>query len=388
MAHRDTPNYNSPLGNAFPWRTIPPPLLWINGEQFFPAILQAIESAHTSIWIEIYLIQSGHLLDQFKSAWIAAVQRNVQVCICCDHLGSKNFNKTDQKELLAAGVQLALYNPLNWRHPVRSLFRDHRKMLVIDQRLVFVGGAGISDDFSPENSHRHWRETMLSLTGSIVQDWIVLFNSVWQQFSPPLPATRSHEPPESPPDNTATTQARARINCSDLLHPHGTSLPLLEAMRHTSHYIWIATPYFLPPHRLRKALRQAAKRRVDVRLLIPGTFSDHPWLGLFSRTFYPGLLRAGVQIYEYQPRFLHMKVMLCDDWVSIGSSNLDRWGMFWNLEANQELHHPETAKNVKSMLEADFQVSEQILNVRRSLRLQLLRRLLQAAIRFMERLRR
>jgi len=100
---------------------------------------------------------------------------------------------------------------------------------------------------------------------------------------------------------------------------------------------WIMSAYFVPSRRFRKALRRAARRGVDVRLLVPGPLTDHPWVRHAARRFYGKLLRNGVRIYEYRPRALHGKMTICDDWVSVGSSNLDRWSFKWNLEANQEI---------------------------------------------------
>jgi phosphatidylserine/phosphatidylglycerophosphate/cardiolipin synthase-like enzyme len=120
---------------------------------------------------------------------------------------------------------------------------------------------------------------------------------------------------------------------------------------------WIMSAYFVPSRRFRKALRRAARRGVDVRLLMPGARTDHPWVRHAARRFYGKMLRNGVQIFEYQPRMLHGKMILCDDWVSVGSSNLDRWSFRWNLEANQEVADARFAQTAAALFEADFTVS-------------------------------
>jgi cardiolipin synthase A/B len=116
---------------------------------------------------------------------------------------------------------------------------------------------------------------------------------------------------------------------------------------------WIMSAYFVPSRRFRKALRRAARRGVDVRLLLPGARTDHPWVRYAARRFYGKMLRNGVQIYEYQPQMLHAKVILCDDWVSVGSSNLDRWSLRWNLEANQEVADTAFADSVAQLFRDD-----------------------------------
>jgi phosphatidylserine/phosphatidylglycerophosphate/cardiolipin synthase-like enzyme len=118
--------------------------------------------------------------------------------------------------------------------------------------------------------------------------------------------------------------------------------------------------YFVPSRRFRKALRRAARRGVDVRLLTPGARTDHPWVRHAARRFYGRMLRNAVKIYEYQPQMLHAKIILCDDWVSVGSSNLDRWGFKWNLEANQEVADTGFANAVAALFERDFLVSRAI----------------------------
>ncbi|MBV8342044.1 MAG: phosphatidylserine/phosphatidylglycerophosphate/cardiolipin synthase family protein, partial [Gammaproteobacteria bacterium] len=123
---------------------------------------------------------------------------------------------------------------------------------------------------------------------------------------------------------------------------------------------WIMSAYFVPARRFRAALGRAARRGVDVRLLAPGARTDHPWVRHASRRFYARMLRSGVRIYEYQPAMLHGKVILCDDWVSIGSSNLDRWSLRWNLEANQEIGDARFADAVAALFERDFAASRLI----------------------------
>jgi cardiolipin synthase len=129
---------------------------------------------------------------------------------------------------------------------------------------------------------------------------------------------------------------------------------LVNHVRHAQHKVILATAYFIPSRKLRRALRQAARRGIDVRLLLSGPRTDHPAIRHAAHRFYLRLLRNGVRIFEYQPRFLHNKVILIDDWVSIGSSNVDRWNLRWNLEANQEIQDAAFAMQVETMFQRDF----------------------------------
>jgi cardiolipin synthase A/B len=124
--------------------------------------------------------------------------------------------------------------------------------------------------------------------------------------------------------------------------------------------VWIMSAYFVPARRFRRALVRAARRGTDVRLLAPGARTDHPWVRHASRRFYGRMLRSGVRIFEYQPQMLHSKMIVCDDWVSVGSSNLDRWSLRWNLEANQEVEDPRFADAAAALFIKDTLASRRI----------------------------
>ncbi|MNY30507.1 putative cardiolipin synthase YbhO [compost metagenome] len=135
---------------------------------------------------------------------------------------------------------------------------------------------------------------------------------------------------------------------------------LVRALRGARQRIWLATPYFLPTWKVRRALRKAAKRGVEVRLLLSGRHTDNPPVRFAGQRYYPALLRAGVQIFEYQPRFLHLKMVLVDDWVSIGSCNFDHWNLRFNLDANLEALDPQLTAAVVASFQADFADSLEI----------------------------
>jgi len=135
---------------------------------------------------------------------------------------------------------------------------------------------------------------------------------------------------------------------------------IIKRVQQAKKNVWIATPYFIPTWKMRRALKRAAKKGADVRLLLAGPRTDHPPIRHVGRRYYYRLLRNGVRIYEYRPRFIHAKLYLCDKWVSVGSSNLDRWSQRWNLEANQEVIDPDFAKTVHGLFESDFKESDEI----------------------------
>ena len=367
LRHLNTP--------SFDWSSATDLELLIDGATFYPHLLAHLATATRRIWIELYLVDSGNICTQIITALIAARERGLDIRLLIDGLGAQGMNSADRRRLIQADIHFRIYNPPHWRHPLRSLLRDHRKILIIDD-LAYTGGAGISDDFA-QSAPAPWRETMVAMQGAIVAQWCCLFDSVWQG--------RLSSPPTT---NTPTGALRARVSASQADLPLHLQASLLRAMAHARQRIWLATPYFLPPRRLRKALRQAAQRGVDVRLLIPGQHNDHPLIGLLSHSFLARLTAHGVKTYQYRPRFLHTKVYLCDRWCSLGSSNMDRWGMFWNLEANLEVESEEFSDRILAMLTADFAASELLLAATRNHWHRLLQRGTHQIISLLERWRR
>ena len=174
-----------------------------------------------------------------------------------------------------------------------------------------------------------WHDVMLEIQGSIIQDWTQLFVQTWQKHSP-LPITL---PTLS--DQPHVDRQVGRLLTSSPFARQEINQALIKQLRRSQHRVWITSPYFVAPRKIRRLLRQTARRGVDVRLLLPGPFSDHTWISHAARRHYMRMLKDKIRIFEYQPRFIHAKMQLCDDWVSICSSNLDRWNQHWNLAANQ-----------------------------------------------------
>lgn len=344
-----------------PWRTGNSFELLINGDVFFPEILKAIVNAKSHIEIELYLFESGKIANEFIRALTQAARNGVTVRLLLDYIGSKKLRTRDRHRLREHGVQLRFYNRLQARRILHNLARDHRKIVTIDDRVAFVGGTGVSDDFDPHSKgDRAWRELMVKITGPVVKDWRALFARAWQHYKGPeglknwrqriYDFTQSHK--KHP--RLLTDKPQARVNGSRGMGSEQIKGALVTELRKARYTAWIATAYFYPSRKLRKAIRKAAKRGVDVRLLLPGPKTDHPSVRYAGRTYYSELLKDGVKIYEYQPRFMHMKVAVVDDWVTVGSCNFDRWNLRWNLEANQEAIDPAFAEDIRNMMVEDF----------------------------------
>jgi phosphatidylserine/phosphatidylglycerophosphate/cardiolipin synthase-like enzyme len=345
------PAANRPPKFRYPWRTGNRFELLIDGRRFVPRLIEAVDGARREVLVEMYLFESGEVASRLIRALVDAARRGVTVRLLLDDFGALGLARADRERLRAAGAALAFYNPLRTAKLLRNFFRDHRKLVVVDGEVAYTGGTGITDEFDPPaHPERAWRETMLEIRGPAVRDWQALFFEVWRRLAP-APAAL----PSTGPAPAGASLGRVTATSG----PIGQEIKrsLLKQVRRARTRVWISTAYFIPPWRIRRALGRAVRRGVDVRLLLPGPFTDHPAVRHAGRRFYQRLLRQGVRIFEYQPRFLHQKAILCDDWVSIGSANLDRWNLRWNLEANQEVNDPRFAQAVHAMLANDFRES-------------------------------
>lgn len=347
---------------VFPWRTDNQFQLLIDGPAFFPRMIAAIEQAQQQVELELYLVEAGSCAEVVVQALVDAAQRGVIVRCLFDDFGAQAFTLSLRKRLIDAGVILRFYNPVNWRRGVRNFFRDHRKLLLVDKQVAVVGGTGVTDEFwHPDRNTSDWHEVMVQITGPLVIDWQALFDRQFHANERPTAWRPSHNfglprLPRVP----LIAPGMGRVAYADARQHRDILQSLVRALNSGQRRIWLATPYFLPTWKVRRSLRKAAARGVDVRLLLTGPRTDHPSVRYAGHRYYPRLLRGGVQIFEYQPCFLHLKMVLIDDWVSIGSCNFDHWNLRFNLEANLEALDPSLTLAVAASFENDFAVSTRI----------------------------
>lgn len=346
----------------YPWRQDNSFELAVDGEQFFPKILDAIAQARQSVCIELYLVESGRATAMTIDALLAAVRRGVRVRCLFDDVGSREFTDEERQRLREGGAELRFYNPLRFRRGLRNFHRDHRKILVFDDQKAMTGGFGLSDPFcipDPGGDTR-WHDQMLAVSGPVVKDWQALFDQAWARADGPRTMRpRLGEPGSRALSAPTGTQGWARVARLDARFTNEVLLALLARVQNAEQRVWLATPYFLPAWRVRRALQQAARRGVDVRLLLCGQIMDHPPVRYAGQRYYSRLLKAGIRIYEYQPRFLHLKCALVDDWVSLGSCNFDHWSLHWNLEANLHVLDTDLTAAVHDTFEKDFALSNE-----------------------------
>jgi cardiolipin synthase len=283
----------------FPWRGNNRFTLLVDGGQFYPAMLEAIRAARSHVLLEMYLVTSGRVMEQFVEALCEAVTR-AKVYLLLDDFGAHGLTADTRLRLMNRGVHLAVYNPLRYRAMRHNLLRDHRKLLLVDGRIAFLGGMGITDPFWPQGDAAHgWHDVAIQVEGGCVADWQEAFVEIWRRTTRvgldyAVPALTADIGPQVGRATVAQGPYQAEMQRS-----------LVTRTRQAERRVWLATAYFVPSRKIRRCLRRAAVRGVDVRLLLPGPHTDHPAIRHAGRRFYSGLLRHGVRIFEYQPRFLH-----------------------------------------------------------------------------------
>jgi cardiolipin synthase A/B len=323
-----------------------------NGVEVFPAMLGAIEQARERIVLETYIFSDGIHGRQFAAALAAAAGRGVRVYVLLDAIGSKKLGAENERRMRDAGVHIAWFNPVSFRHLQEVNSRTHRKILVIDGRIGFTGGVGIADNWAGNaDAKDHWRDTQFRIQGPPVryleacffENWIESAGVVMPELSAPEALGEDAGPasPVSVPVWSSPGGGHNNVKALFLL--------TIGAARRT---LDIQTPYFVMDGSTRWSLEQAAARGVRVRILTESELTDARAVKYASRAGYDRLLAAGIEIYEYQPTMMHVKAMVADGaWSVIGSSNLDNR----SLELNDENVIGVADRALAPRLTADFE---------------------------------
>lgn len=314
------------------------------------AVQTAIEEAQNEILLETYILKDDETGRALLALLVKAVARGVKVRVLADAAGSWSTRKKYWEQMKTSGIEARLYHPL-MAHILDLLHRDHRKIIVVDRRVAFTGGMNIGNENSAahqEIGERVWRDTHVRLEGSSAWEMAVIFNEGW---------VRAGGEPLRLPVHTPMATSGPRTLIMDCRSGRGhaeTAAVLAATMAAARKRLWITNSYFAPPRGLLSRLCAAARRGVDVRLLLPGR-SDLPLVRRAGHGFYAGLLASGVRIFEYQPAILHAKTLLADDRASmIGSSNLDYRSAYFNSECNVLILDPETAENMAKIFTQDL----------------------------------
>ena len=340
----------------YPWRYHNTFEVLVDGIDYFSAMLAEIKKAKKRILLEAYLFESGETADVFIKNLCEAKKRGVDVFIILDEYGSGGLSNSDRNKLTTSEIEILLYNPASFFKFGQSLKRDHRKLLTVDDHIAFIGGAGITDQFNPDTNSDYWHDVMLKINGDIVLDLVHSFRLIWEKYKP---STITNEQLKN--NKTTNTENKARVLIAAGAEKNEVIRAIISRIRSSKNHVWLTSPYFISSWKIRRALRHAAKKGIDVRLIFPGPYSDHKWITYGIQRYYPRLLKANIAIYEFQPRFTHTKIILCDDWFTIGSSNLDRWNQFLNLDANVEIYDTKSHQQIIELFKHDFSKSDLII---------------------------
>jgi cardiolipin synthase len=332
--------------------------IYNNGDEFYPAMLQAIESARYSITMEQYIYWDGQVGRRFAEAFAMKAREGVQVKLLLDAIGSATIGSDIFKILESGGCQVAWFRPIHWYTLHRANQRNHRKSLIIDGRVAFTGGAGIADQWlGTAENEPEWRDIQVRVQGPAAVSQQTGFAQNWLTATGEI--ISGHEFfPEIPPCGSVQVQT---ILSSPSGGAGAAGTMYLIALQCAKRYLYIANPYFIPDSRVIEMLARACRRGVTVKLMVAGKHNDTWWARQNSVRIYGALLEAGVEIYEYMPSMLHQKTMIVDGvWATIGTTNFDNRSFALSEETNLCFHDPELVERLREIFAADLASCEKI----------------------------
>jgi len=326
-----------------------------NGDQIFPAMLEAIRSAQKTITFETYIYWSGEIGKRFSEAFSERARAGVTVNVTIDWAGSSSMDKQLLKQMKEAGVRVERYRPLRWYSINRLNYRTHRKLLIVDGRIGFTGGVGIGDPWEGHaQDPEHWRDIHFRIEGPVVAQMQSAFNDNWIKSTGSILNGTDYFPPLKPAGSMeANMFMSSPSGGSESMH-----LMYLLIIAASEHQIDLEAAYFIPDDLAMRALLAARARGVRIRLLVPGKNTDSGAARLASRADWEPLLAAGVEIHEYSPTMLHNKLLIADGQVvSLGSTNFDLRSFEINDEASLNVYDKAFAERMTQVFEDDLKHS-------------------------------
>lgn len=327
-----------------------------NGIEIFPAMLSAIAGARETVHLESYIFWSGKVASLFRDALSERASAGVEVRVLLDGVGSSaKLDDEDVEAMRKAGCVVEFFHPIQpWMLDVINN-RTHRRILVVDGRVGFTGGTGIADVWEGDaDTPDHWRETHVRVEGPIVRALQATFQENWAEVRGEALVGGKHFPPLAAAGvasaQVIASSARASSSATKLLY----AVSIAAAQERIS----LSNSYFLPDDSAIELFVAAAKRGVDVRILVPGKINDVPATKAAGRARFGELLRGGVKMYEYQPTMFHPKAMVVDRvFATIGSANFDDRSFELNDEINLTVYNAALAERLEAMFERDLKLS-------------------------------
>ncbi|HEV7570753.1 MAG TPA: cardiolipin synthase [Thermoanaerobaculia bacterium] len=329
-----------------------------NGIEIFPSMLAAIRDAKRTINLEFYIYWDGEIGRKFAEALAEKARAGVAVKVILDAVGSAQMSRSLVNFMARNGIDVEWYHPLRWYTMSTLNHRTHRKLLVVDGRIGFSGGVGIADDWLGDaDAKNHWRDTVARVEGPVVTQMQSAFMDNWVKSRGELLTGLDYFPPLAPcgPHLTQVLKSSPTEGSSTVKLLYIISI--VSAVKS----IYISNAYFVPDADTTRALEGAVRRGVDVRVIVPGEFTDVPIVRQASRWHYERLLGRGIRIFEYQPTMMHAKTMVVDGaWSTIGSSNFDDRSFRLNDEVNINIYNDDVAAQMETMFHADLAKCEEV----------------------------
>lgn len=323
--------------------------LFIEGDELYQAMLADIASAEQSIQLESYIFADDEIGQRFAVALIDRALAGVEVRVHIDAAGSLFLaSRRLVHNLRKHKVRLRRFHRWSWRKPLRYNRRNHRKLLVVDETIAYVGGFNIHKESSQAVFGKHrWRDTHVRFEGPLAKQAAQVFDKFWRGDRRWVPPTLVGVSSKLMPNHSRASREQLSSILADMFTQANRS-------------IYLATPYFVPDRRTQRQLKAAARRGVEVRLLLPRK-NDIKLAQWAAQAAYAGLLDAGVRIYEYLPRMLHAKTIVVDsNYATVGTANLDYRSFFVNYELNLFTRNPALCDQLQTQFYTDLEAAEEI----------------------------
>ena len=361
--------------------------LYYGGDPYFADVLAAINEAKRTVLLETYIYDPDPLGAKIEEALVKAAQRGVTVRVLVDGIGAARWIDRRSPEFDLSGARLRVYHPIvfskiassflqnlgfrkratskNWFSRINK--RDHRKITMIDEERAFVGSLNVSRVHCLSLSgDKAWRDTGIQVTGDAIQDLVSAFDHAWLRSHAAGGKRRwrdtlFHLPFPFAPKNRELSPL-VRLNYTLKLR-RKNSKDFKARLKKAERRLWLTNAYLAPSAPLVRQISAAAERGLDVRLLVPRK-SDVFFMPWVASSHYAPLLKAGVRIFEYLPRFLHAKSVFIDDWATVGTSNMNRRSALYDYEVDVVVTHAESLASLEEQFHKDMQLAEEILAAR------------------------
>lgn len=350
-------NLSRELAGA-PWIAGNEVTTYVNGDEFFPAMIAAMGKARKSITLETFAFVDSGVTREISALLAKKAQEGVAVHLILDSVGSRNMGEGNFTLMKNAGVQIELFRPFNYFIILHSNCRTHRKILITDGKTAFTGGSGFAHAWMGNaKSPEHWRDTHFGLTGPAVATMQRTFTLNWWELTGKMLSGPDYFPPLK---KTGTHLAQLPAAGFDS-HDHNLANSYLAAINAAQESLFLQQAYFIPNRQIRTALAKAKRRGVEVTIMVPGPLIDSKLSLYASQNYWRELLHAGARLFQYEPTMMHAKVLVADRKLSlVGSANIDPRSFNINDENNLHVISESFANEQIKIIENNLHVCQEI----------------------------